>query len=392
MFAPTSKSGNYVRHQVLHGHSGPIFSLLTTEDGRFLASGGSDGMRIWNLDLGEPVKVPRWSAFLAASTAVVWVKRDDSAFEMVISGTQSGRLVCWERKQNGHFEENFVANACDLVEVTGMAYDGPSNRLAVCLRSGVAAAYIVRPNGLTKIFAVDFGDHVVLKAAAFGKMYGDQKDIMVASLYSGDIFTLRGPHGEIVGEPWNIGTPIGDIAVDVHAGLICMDDPSSGLNLYRIDDRKRINSFPIEVTKKKRVRQIVFVENNVIAGTSDHGIVYLWDGRSAKIHDELKVSKGNWIQAVAACQQQGVGTIIAANSSNSDEPNPISVWRKHTKRPLGLGVTLCGVLVFVRVFCWSGGGGCFVLFRYPPLVILVLSMRFVQHLYHTGELASTVVG
>ena len=78
-----------------------------------------------------------------------------------------------------------------------------------------------------------------------------------------------------------------------------MDDPSSGTNLYRLDNRKRIKTFPVKVTKRKRVRQVTFSEGTtMLVSGSDHGIVYVFDRRNGEVLDELEVDSGEWVQTV----------------------------------------------------------------------------------------------
>lgn len=57
---------------------------------------GSDGMKVWDLRTNRLVETPQWSATRGASTVLIWIKPEDTANDVVISGTQNGRLVCWE--------------------------------------------------------------------------------------------------------------------------------------------------------------------------------------------------------------------------------------------------------------------------------------------------------
>lgn len=91
----------------------------------------------------------------------------------------------------------------------------------------------------------------------------------------------------------------GHAEVDVQKGVICMDDPSLGTIIYRLEDGSRLKSFPVKVTKKKRIRNVAFVDDcRVVVSGSDHGVVYLFDRRSGKKVDELKVHSYEWVQSV----------------------------------------------------------------------------------------------
>jgi WD40 repeat protein len=79
-----------------------------------------------------------------------------------------------------------------------------------------------------------------------------------------------------------------------------MDEPSSGTNLYRLEDHTRVKTFPVAVTKQKRLRQVDFLEEcKFIVSGSDHGIVYVFDRRSGEIVDELRVDPREWVQTIA---------------------------------------------------------------------------------------------
>jgi len=91
----------------------------------------------------------------------------------------------------------------------------------------------------------------------------------------------------------------GHAEVDVQKGVVCIDDPSTGTSIYRLDDCSRLKTFQVRVTKKKRIRNVAFVnECKVVVSGSDHGVVYLFDRRSGKTVDELMVHSYEWIQTV----------------------------------------------------------------------------------------------
>ncbi|KAJ7128016.1 hypothetical protein C8R44DRAFT_873784 [Mycena epipterygia] len=106
---------------------------------------------------------------------------------------------------------------------------------------------------LQEVFTIGL-KNVTPRAIAFGQMHGNERDVMVFGLYGGDIYTLRGSNGKAAGEPWTVGALIGDIAPDVRKGVLCMDEPSSGANLYCLEDHTHVKTFPVAVTKRKRLR------------------------------------------------------------------------------------------------------------------------------------------
>ncbi|KAJ7121074.1 hypothetical protein C8R44DRAFT_877385 [Mycena epipterygia] len=253
-----SKHDNYFLKSRLHGHSGGIFRLRATEDRRFLASGGkltsTDGTKVWDLSTMRELGSPKSPEIRGASTALVWIKREDDLSEALFYGTQNGQLGL------ATFEEISCVCIANPAKITSLAFDAPFNRLAVCHRGGMVQVYtLANTMALQEVFTLEL-KNVAPRAIVFGQMFGNERDIMVFGLYGGDIYTLRGSNGKATGEPWNVGALIGDIALDTRKGVLCMDEPSSGTNLYRLEDHTRVKTFPVAVTKQKRLRQVDFLD------------------------------------------------------------------------------------------------------------------------------------
>lgn len=68
-------------------------------------------------------------------------------------------------------------------EVTGIAYEAESNRLATCNRNSVVQVFVIGPNmdDLRNIYSIVLSNHVP-KAIAFGQ---SGSDIMTFGLYDG---------------------------------------------------------------------------------------------------------------------------------------------------------------------------------------------------------------
>ncbi|KAF8146423.1 WD40-repeat-containing domain protein [Mycena galopus ATCC 62051] len=332
------KHDNYILQSRLRGHSGGIIRLRATEDGRFLASGGTDGTKVWDLSTMRKLGSPASPELCGASTALVWIKHEDDLSEALFYGTQNGQLGLVA------FEEMSCVRVVNPAEITGLAFDPPSNRLAVCHRGGVVQVYALGSTmSLQEVFTLEL-KNVAPRAITFGQMYGNERDIMVFGLYGGDI------NGKVTGEPWNIGAFI-DVALDTRKGVLCMDEPSSVTNLYRLEDHTRVKTFPVAVTKQKRLHQVDFLDEcKLIVSGSDHGIVYVSDCRSGDIVDELRVDPHEWVQTVAAAECAGVSTIFAAKSRNLVGSNEIFIWRKKSKKWFGAAGIACGMLIFVQLF------------------------------------------
>ncbi|KAJ7860932.1 hypothetical protein B0H13DRAFT_1900699 [Mycena leptocephala] len=84
----------YRRRGQLQGHFGAIYSLVATDDGKLLASGGNDGTRIWNLaGMVEISARPATGGLRGATTAITWINRDDEPGDILVYGTINGYLV-----------------------------------------------------------------------------------------------------------------------------------------------------------------------------------------------------------------------------------------------------------------------------------------------------------
>ncbi|KAJ7079232.1 hypothetical protein B0H15DRAFT_804502 [Mycena belliarum] len=250
---------------------------------------------------------PKSSQIRKATTALVWIKRGDDLSETLFYGTAQ-----------------------------------------VCHRGGVVQVYTLGSNMiLQQVFSLGLKDFVP-RAIVFGEMTGNEKDVMVFGLYSGDI------KGNVNGASWNVGGLIGDAALHLEGGALCMDEPSTGVNIYRLDRRELVKSFPVKVTKPAmRSRQVAFVDEHkkeyksVVSG-SDHGMVYVFDRRSGDV-EVLKVHADDWVQTVAAVECPGGPTIFAARSGDLVGNNNIWVWRKKRQQRFGEGYTMWGLHALVLV-------------------------------------------
>ncbi|KAJ7092023.1 hypothetical protein B0H15DRAFT_799761 [Mycena belliarum] len=129
---------------------------------------------------------------------------------------------------------------------------------------------------------------------------------------------------------WSLGCQISGVALDVAKNVLCINDPSIGVRLYRLAEKQEVKSLRVPVKRFRRVRQVCLADGNTaIVSGSDHGLVYVHDRRSGDVTTKLKVHPNEWIQTVAAADISGVSTIFAAQSRDISGPNDIFVWRKN---------------------------------------------------------------
>ncbi|KAJ7120068.1 WD40-repeat-containing domain protein [Mycena epipterygia] len=337
MFA---KSSRYVLRGSLAGHYGGIKCLAVTEDGKVLASGGSDGVRLWNVASLSRLNRPNGAGNRGTVSALTWIRREEDPGEVLVYGTQCGFVCVWkQRSPTSDFEEGHTLQMTDPAEVTGITFDAATNRLCVCHRNSVVQSYTMDRTATPQpVFSVSVKNFVP-KAISFGEYRGNDRDVKVFGLYNGQIHTMRGGSGEILSTR-QIGGMIGDAAINSRKGLFCIDDPFEGAALYRLDDENRVRTFSIAVTKAfGRPRQIRFAEEGaaVVSG-SDHGVVYVFETRSGDLLDKLRIGAAeDWLQTIATADIGGTSTIFAARSRDVGGANEIFVWRRGSEGRLAWG-------------------------------------------------------
>ncbi|KAF4611959.1 hypothetical protein D9613_004307 [Agrocybe pediades] len=340
--ALTSKNNSYVLQTHLKGHTGLVLCMSVTEDGK-LASGGVDGVQIWDMRsvVGKHVP-PGWKATQLSrpcgagdrgpTTALTWIRREDEPEDGLVYGTASGMIVCWREVSGSNrttaYEESYSARLANPSEITAIAFDSASNRLAVSNRNSVVSLLRVGPKlDLYPVFTVVLKDHIP-KALAFSQS-GEVRAIYTFGLYDGVIYTLSGKDGKIEDQQ-QTGCRIGNVSANLRRGVFCLDDPAQGVALYRYSSWDRVRTYAVAVEKSMRPRQISFVEDcKFILSGSDHGAVYLFDRRSGNMVDELRSGTGR-VQALTATEHLEKPLIFSAlcRSGWMDDECVISVWQK----------------------------------------------------------------
>ncbi|KAJ7242228.1 WD40-repeat-containing domain protein, partial [Mycena rebaudengoi] len=295
-----TKLNQYAPYGTLSAHVGAVHCIAVTEDGKLAASGGTDGVHIWDLEQRSVLQRPNGSGHRGATSAILWVRREDEPGEILFFGTQAGYLVCWRQKRSTMgFEEVSAQQLADAAEITGLAFNTSSSRIAVCHRKSTVQSYVI-DSSLTPrpLFSVSIRN-LVPKAVAFGEFKGSERDVLVFGYHSGEVITLQGGTGEVL-KTHKVGSMIGDAGVNQRKGVFCIDDPFQGAALYRLDECRRVKTFGITMTKTfGRPRQVCFADDcTAIVSGSDHGIIYVFDRRTGEVIDRLRVDDQDWAQTV----------------------------------------------------------------------------------------------
>ncbi|KAJ7163652.1 WD40-repeat-containing domain protein [Mycena filopes] len=325
----------YVQHQGILTHPGSVLALAATENGTILASGGSQGTRLWHIADMSMIQRPSGVSNRGATVVVIWARQAEEAHDVLYGGTQNGYFFCW-RQQDEIFEETFAIQIPDPGEITAMAFDSTNNRLCLCSRNDMVQSWAISKDLLTgkwtatNIFSRRF-PRLAPQAIAFAAFDNSQdRDIMVLGFHnSGPIYTIRGRTGETASS-WSVGAKIGDAAFNWKDGVFCLEDPASGPTLFRLSDQIKSKTYEIDrIRKSSRPRKVRFGEHGttVVCG-SDHGCVYVFDTRSGERLAKLTVGSTEWVQVVATAEVDDVSVVFAAQTRALDSSEEIFVWKR----------------------------------------------------------------
>ncbi|KAJ7089604.1 WD40-repeat-containing domain protein [Mycena epipterygia] len=321
----------YVRHCGVR-HPGSVLSLAVTEDGTILASGGSQGTRLWNVADMSAIQRPSSASNRGATLVVIWARQADEPHDVLYAGTQNGYFFCW-RQQDGVFEETFAIQMPDPGEITAMAFDSTNNRLCLCSRNDIVQSWSIAKDRLTgkwiptNIFSRKF-PRLAPQAITFAAFDNSQdRDIIVLGFHnSGPIHTIRGIKQE-------------------------KKRPRTG----RWERRYQMKTKTYEIDRKRkngRPRKVRFGEHGstIICG-SDHGCVYIFDTRSGERLETLSVGSSEWVQVVATTESGGISVIFAAQTRALDFSEEIFVWRRARNMSIGWEKMFGIVRVLVYLGC-----------------------------------------
>jgi WD40 repeat protein len=78
------------------GHTNAIHALAMSRKGRYLASGGSDGVKLWDMKTYDQLMCPKQGHIVRGPiSCMLWISRRNEASETLCYGTGLGYLVFW---------------------------------------------------------------------------------------------------------------------------------------------------------------------------------------------------------------------------------------------------------------------------------------------------------
>ncbi|KAG1823063.1 WD40-repeat-containing domain protein [Suillus variegatus] len=264
----------------LVGHKNAINCLAVSRNGNMLASGGSDGMRIW--DLKRRVQLPT-----------------PPTRETLCYGTGLGFIGIWQ--QQGEDLEDFNAKVSRRIgtgkEIMCLTYDhiGDDTRIASGTRDRRVQVWAFDFKGpLIPIFAVELST-TIPRTVNFNRTAS--RNLLVFGMYDGEIHTLRGSDGTIIATN-KAGPMIGHAAVDAPQTLFLIDNVTSGFSLHQLEDGACIRTYntnPVKTFPK----QVVFGEQaTLVVGGSDTETIHVFDKNEGTLKQVLQHADRGRVQTV----------------------------------------------------------------------------------------------
>ncbi|KAG1856272.1 WD40-repeat-containing domain protein [Suillus tomentosus] len=314
---PTNHSNDYRLEGRLVGHKNAINCLVVSRNGSMLASGGCDGMRIWDLkrriQLPIPPQTPAVRNPADSVTCACWITRHEATRETLCYGTGLGFIGIWQQQGEGlhDFDAKVLRRIGTGKEIMCLTYDhtGEDTRIASGTRD--------------RVFNVELAT-TIPRTINFNR--AANRNILVFGMYDGEIHTLRGTDGVIIATN-NAGPLIGYASVDTAQTLFLMDNVMNGFSLHRLDDAvciRTYNTNPVKTFPK----QVAFGgKATLVVGGSDAGVIYIFDKNEGTLKQVLQHADTGRVQTVTTYDGTHHSLIFGATSMNDMEPT-ISIWSR----------------------------------------------------------------
>ncbi|KAK7467562.1 hypothetical protein VKT23_004615 [Stygiomarasmius scandens] len=343
-----SQNGNYVLSRTLSQHDGPIFCLAVSEDGHFIASGGLDKVKIWDMTQSREVPSPSLTGVRGPATALIWINAPDT---ILFYRTYRGYLVGWKHYQNrgANFREQFLGSMPTHSEVTSMAFDQAGAKLAVGNDKKEIQLYHLDTSfgklKLVNIFSIALQDVVPCHLSFRTRVDSlGTKDLMIFGLNVNKIVILDTADGVIKGSS-SLNCKILGVDLNESAGIVAIhqhnpnhvDGIDHSVALYKLKDLSEVRVFPLEVGQDEmgeecvRYCQVAISQDakSVLCG-GEQGVVYIFDQKTGKCLDQLKTDLNEgWIQVISTYSSEIYGTMILVASTKQDQGlQRVQMWKK----------------------------------------------------------------
>ncbi|KIJ65077.1 hypothetical protein HYDPIDRAFT_27805 [Hydnomerulius pinastri MD-312] len=304
-----------------------VHALAISNDGDFLASGGKDGIKLWNIKSRKELTCSNHESYGAVSCAT-WMKTKHGAMsETLCYGTGLGYLIFLRPNPvDKNFQEICARRLGSGFEITCVAWDmtwsEAGSRIAVGMRDNVVQVLLLNANSqLQPVFAGRL-ENTVPKSITFvprGSVY-------IFGLYDGNIIKMNAIDGAILSEHC-CDSVIGCAAVSPKKELAVIDNATNGFTLYRLDSGKPLRTFVTDPPSVPVPKQVAFgEESKVVIGGSDNGFVYIFERRTGQLLEKLPHSKTGLVQTISVRDIGGRCIVASASPSVGRKKAAIRVW------------------------------------------------------------------
>ncbi|KAI0640274.1 hypothetical protein C8Q77DRAFT_1153148 [Trametes polyzona] len=218
----------YKSIRTLRGHNRGVMAVDLTGDGTLLASGGGDGVKVWDLRSGTSLSTPAYRSSVGPTSKLLWITAPASDRHTLCYGTGLGYLCIWmENSHRGVFSELCSKRLGDGGEITALASvhnKTADTRIAVGTRTFIIQVY--QYNGrddLLPIFSA--------------------RDVHVFGLHDGAMHTVGGKDGKIL-QTKQLARQMGHACLDAKREYVLIDNIEDGFDMFDFKKGIFIRSFP----------------------------------------------------------------------------------------------------------------------------------------------------
>ncbi|KII87890.1 hypothetical protein PLICRDRAFT_176650 [Plicaturopsis crispa FD-325 SS-3] len=328
VFGLSSSTPRFELLSRLRGHTGAVIALSASECG-ILASGGHDGVKLWNLrtytsipalsgeeELHEPV------------SSLIWLRFNDPRRHVLLYGTAFGAVVAWRvgRKIVQLFAKRLVRGH----EIIAFSATPGSKRLALAASNGTLQVWTIDESmHMECVFSVKVD--MIPKSISFDQ--GGQR-VRAFGLLNGLVLTICSQSGDIVQIQTIPKRPIGHVAVDNDRDRFIVDNASDGFDMFTLSDAQFIRKFYTGKATVRFPKQVVFsADGRLVIGGSDRGSVHVFRVEDGEDIAVLRHSQRDMVQTVTSYVDGAGQNLFIAASSTAGSPGDITVWGNLTWWP-----------------------------------------------------------
>ncbi|KAJ3507463.1 hypothetical protein NLJ89_g6292 [Agrocybe chaxingu] len=274
--------------------------------GTLLASGGEDGLKIWDLhamkELRLPDQNPDEKNYVAS---VCWITKPYESVDTLCYGNGTGFLVFLQHRPSQN--EFDIIHSCRIGggrEISTIAADRGSHDASTCIATGTRDKYVqvwtfdANTRTLLPCNSKVYGENheVIPKALAFNN--NNERDLYVFGIYDGGLYKYAGTKFDLIVRH-QLRTQIGNAATDLNSKLCVVDNAKDGFDLYRMDTGMFVRGFTTRDATRINPKNVAFAnDSRAVVSGSDHSIAYIFEKNTGHVLKMLQHSKRGGVETV----------------------------------------------------------------------------------------------